>query len=188
MPVICHAFYYSTNIFFHLLKLCDIILDCFTIFFIIFLMIKVIIFSIERLRYHPHHNPPHHNYHHHHWLSTFISINIFIIINFEQPYSTEQRISCTSVLTLMLLVANTKGQYKRMQKTWKITETLTCRYSSESTLGELSNEYPHDFVKRIFMYLFIFVHTRMELNPNYYKPCCNIVSHGDHKEELEHFS
>ena len=38
------------------------------------------------------------------------------------------------------------GQYKMMQKTWKMTETLGHEYSSVSTEGELSNEYQHDRV------------------------------------------
>ena len=33
-----------------------------------------------------------------------------------------------------------------MQKTGKMTETLAYRYSFESTLQELSNEYQHDRV------------------------------------------
>ena len=37
-------------------------------------------------------------------------------------------------------------QYKRMQKTWKMTGTLAFGYSSESTRWELSNEYQHDRV------------------------------------------
>ena len=36
------------------------------------------------------------------------------------------------------------GYYEMMQKTWKITETLAYRYSSESTQWELSNEYHHN--------------------------------------------
>ena len=39
----------------------------------------------------------------------------------------------------MLLVANF-GQYKIMQKGWKMTETLAYWYSFESTQQELSNE------------------------------------------------
>ena len=35
-------------------------------------------------------------------------------------------------------------------KTWKMTETLTYWYSSESTPQELSNEYQHDRVKMVF--------------------------------------
>ena len=43
------------------------------------------------------------------------------------------------LLTVMLLVTNMNkfGQYKMMQKPWRITETLTNGYSSESTLLEL---------------------------------------------------
>ena len=37
-----------------------------------------------------------------------------------------------------------------MQKTWKMTETLTNGYSSENTKRELSNEYQHD---RVFIFL-----------------------------------
>ena len=33
-----------------------------------------------------------------------------------------------------------------MQKTWKMTETLSHGYSSERTQRELSNEYQHDTV------------------------------------------
>ena len=36
------------------------------------------------------------------------------------------------------------GQYKMMQKNWKMTETLV--YSSESTQWEQSNEYQQDTV------------------------------------------
>ena len=38
------------------------------------------------------------------------------------------------------------GQYKMMQKSWQMTETLANGYSSESTRRELSNEYQHDRV------------------------------------------
>ena len=38
------------------------------------------------------------------------------------------------------------GQYKMVQKNWKMTETLAYGYSSESTQQELSNEYQHDKV------------------------------------------
>ena len=38
------------------------------------------------------------------------------------------------------------GQYKMMQKTWKMTETLANGYPFESTQWELSNEYQHDKV------------------------------------------
>ena len=38
------------------------------------------------------------------------------------------------------------GQYKSMQKTWKMAETLAKGYSSESAQRELSNEYQHDRV------------------------------------------
>ena len=37
-------------------------------------------------------------------------------------------------------------QYKMMQKTSKMTDTLSFGYSSESTQQELSNEYEHDRV------------------------------------------
>ena len=37
-------------------------------------------------------------------------------------------------------------QYKMMQKSWKMTKTLTHGYSSESTQRELSNEYQHNRV------------------------------------------
>ena len=33
------------------------------------------------------------------------------------------------------------GQYKMTQKSWKITETLACWYSYESSEWDLSNEY-----------------------------------------------
>ena len=45
----------------------------------------------------------------------------------------------------MLLVANF-AQYKMMQKSWKMIETLANGYSSESTQWELSNEYQLDRV------------------------------------------
>ena len=35
------------------------------------------------------------------------------------------------------------GQYKMMQKPWKMTETLAYAYKSESTKRELFNEYQH---------------------------------------------
>ena len=38
------------------------------------------------------------------------------------------------------------GQYKMMQKSWKMTETLANGYSSEITQQDLSNEYQHDRV------------------------------------------
>ena len=37
-----------------------------------------------------------------------------------------------------------------MQKNWKMTETLACGYSSESTQRELSSEYHHDRVYMVF--------------------------------------
>ena len=42
------------------------------------------------------------------------------------------------------------GNYKMVQKTSKMTKTLTNGYSSESTRRELSNEYQHDRVLMIF--------------------------------------
>ena len=36
-----------------------------------------------------------------------------------------------------------------MQNIWKMTETLANGYSSESTQGELSNEYQHDRVQMV---------------------------------------
>ena len=48
-------------------------------------------------------------------------------------------------------------QYKMMQKTSKMTETIAHRYSSESTQQELSNEYQHDRVKMFFKNLCIIV-------------------------------
>ena len=38
------------------------------------------------------------------------------------------------------------GHYKMMQKIWKMSETLANGYPSESTQGELSNNYQHDRV------------------------------------------
>ena len=49
-------------------------------------------------------------------------------------------------LTLMLLVANC--QYKVIQKTCTMTETLAHGWSTGSTLRELSNEYQHDRIYR----------------------------------------
>ena len=46
------------------------------------------------------------------------------------------------------MVANV--QYKIMQKTWKIIETLAYGYSSESTWWELSYECQHDRVSDVF--------------------------------------
>ena len=47
-------------------------------------------------------------------------------------------------------------QYKMMQNSWKMTETLAYGYSSESTPWELSNEYQHGRVK-IFPKVFAFL-------------------------------
>ena len=44
-----------------------------------------------------------------------------------------------------------------VQKTFKMTETLANRYSSESTPRELSNEYQHDRVKMLLENLFVLV-------------------------------
>ena len=49
----------------------------------------------------------------------------------------------------MLLVANF-AKAKWCEKNWKMIETLTCRYSSESTTTELSNEHQHCRVKMVF--------------------------------------
>ena len=49
------------------------------------------------------------------------------------------------------------GQYKMIQKSWKMTETLTNGYSSESTHQELSNEYQHDRVSMIFKKICILI-------------------------------
>ena len=49
----------------------------------------------------------------------------------------------------MLLVANLDNT-KRLQKTWKMTETLANGYSYESTQRELSNEYQHDRASMVF--------------------------------------
>ena len=38
------------------------------------------------------------------------------------------------------------GQYKMMQNTWRMMETLAHGYSSESIQRELSNDYQHDMV------------------------------------------
>ena len=57
-----------------------------------------------------------------------------------------------SILMVLLKVLNPYaaggyfGQYKIMLKSWKITETLTNGYSSESTQQEPLNEYQHDWV------------------------------------------
>ena len=51
----------------------------------------------------------------------------------------------------MLLVANLVNT-KRMQKSWKMTETLAHGFSSESTLWKLSNEYHHDRVQMVFKF------------------------------------
>ena len=48
-------------------------------------------------------------------------------------------------------------QYKMVQKTWKINETLACGYSSDSAQWELSNKYQHDRVKMVFKILCIIV-------------------------------
>ena len=45
-----------------------------------------------------------------------------------------------------------------MQKSLKITETLTYRYSSESTQRKLSYEYQHDMVPIVFINICILVH------------------------------
>ena len=49
------------------------------------------------------------------------------------------------------------GQYKIMQKSWKITETLAYGYSYESTQWELSNEYQHDRVWLVFRNISVIV-------------------------------
>ena len=49
------------------------------------------------------------------------------------------------------------GKYKMVQKTWKMAETLAYGYSSESTQWELSNEYQHDMVSRVFKNICVFV-------------------------------
>ena len=49
------------------------------------------------------------------------------------------------------------GQYKMMQKSEKITKTLANGYSSESAQRELSNEYQHGKVWRVFKNLCILV-------------------------------
>ena len=59
-----------------------------------------------------------------------------------------------SFKTLMRLVTN---QNKKMQKTWKMNETLACGYSFESTQRELSNEYQHDRIKMFFLNLCVLV-------------------------------
>ena len=41
-------------------------------------------------------------------------------------------------------------QYKNVQKSWKITETLAYGYSSDSTQRELSNEYQQERVSMVF--------------------------------------
>ena len=56
----------------------------------------------------------------------------------------------------MLLVANF-FQYKIMQNTRKLNDTLAYGYSSESTQGELSNEYQNDRVKMVFKNLCVLV-------------------------------
>ena len=38
------------------------------------------------------------------------------------------------------------GQFKIIQKNWKMSETLSFGNSSESTQRELSNEYQHEIV------------------------------------------
>ena len=49
------------------------------------------------------------------------------------------------------------GHYKMMQKSWRMTETLAHWYSSESTQQELSNEYQHDSIEKIFKNLCVLV-------------------------------
>ena len=61
------------------------------------------------------------------------------------------------LLTIMQLVANLVNR-KWCKKTWKMTETLAYRYSSESAPRELSNEYQHDRVQMFFENLCVFLH------------------------------
>ena len=49
------------------------------------------------------------------------------------------------------------GQYKMMQKSWKMIETLANGYSSERTQRGLSNQYQHDRVKMVFKNICILV-------------------------------
>ena len=54
-------------------------------------------------------------------------MNVFVFLN---PYAADGNF----------------GHYKRMQKSWKMTETLANGYTSESTQWKLSNKYQHDRV------------------------------------------
>ena len=47
------------------------------------------------------------------------------------------------------------GQYKMMQKNFKMTETLANGYSYESAQRELSNQYQHDRVQMVFKICYV---------------------------------
>ena len=73
-------------------------------------------------------------------------INFQMVLKYQKDLTKLVRFFCSSkdesVNPYMLVVANF-GQYKRMQKTWKMTETLAYGYTFERTQWELSDEYQH---------------------------------------------
>ena len=57
-----------------------------------------------------------------------------------------------ALMTVFPLAADGEfGLYNMMQKNWKMTETLTCGYSYDSTQRDISNEYQHDRVYMFFL-------------------------------------
>ena len=60
------------------------------------------------------------------------------------------------LLNHFLLLVNLVNT-KLSKKSKKMTETLVCRYSSDSTQRELSNEYQHDRVQMVFKTFCIFL-------------------------------
>ena len=68
-----------------------------------------------------------------------ISSKSYLQIIFEEEMYT---IIQSTIISFNPYAAGGKlSQYKMMQKTWRMTETLANGYSSESTQQELSNEY-----------------------------------------------
>ena len=62
-------------------------------------------------------------------------------------------------------------KYKMMYKRWIMTKTLAYGYLSESTQRELSNEYQHDRVLKVYKSLFIFVLWQKKTLDIYYPLC-----------------
>ena len=73
------------------------------------------------------------------------------------PYASLRVISCWCECVNPYAAGSFFGQYEMMQNPWKMTETLTHGYSSESTQLELSNIYQHDRVSMVFRNLCVLV-------------------------------